>query len=144
MPRLRTLSIILVLLLTACSHESDQDLIKQNLDQVIEAVKTRQPKAVVKHLTPDFQGQQSMSVEDVRRFMIAQFFRNQNINIVTTALRISVNGAQGNASFRVFVTGGVSWLPDRLDYYQVETGWVKRDGDWLIRSASWKPVLQAN
>jgi len=38
----------------------------------------------------------------------------------------------------------MNWIPDRLDYYQVETDWVKQDGDWLIRAASWKPVLASN
>lgn len=142
---LRTLPIILILLLTACGHKSDEDLIKQNLDQAIEAVKTRQPKAVVEHLTTDFLGQERMSVEDVRRFMIAQFFRNQKINIVTTGLNITVDNAQqAHASFRVVVTGGVDWIPERLDYYRVETDWVKQDGDWLIRTANWKPVLASN
>ena len=145
MHSLRTLPIILILLLTACSQKSDEDLIKQNLDQAIEAVKARQPKRVVEHLTRDFVGQEQMSTEDVRRFMIAQFFRNQKINIVTTALKITVDSAQqAHASFRVVVTGGMDWIPDRLDYYQVETDWVKQDGDWLIRAAKWKPVLASN
>jgi len=145
MIRLRTLPIILILLLTACTRTSDEDLIKQNLDQAIEAVKARQPKKVVEHLTQDFVGQEQMSNEDVRRFMIAQFFRNQKINIVTTGLNITVdNTQQAHASFRVVVTGGMEWIPDRLDYYQVETEWVKQDGDWLIRAAKWKPVLASN
>ena len=145
MIRLRTLPIILILLLTACTRTSDEDLIKQNLDQAIEAVKARQPKKVVEHLTQDFVGQEQMSTEDVRRFMIAQFFRNQKINIVTTGLSITVeNAQQAHASFRVVVTGGMDWIPDRLDYYQVETDWVKQDGDWLIRAANWKPVLASN
>ena len=106
MIRLRTLPIILILLLTACTRTSDEDLIKQNLDQAIEAVKARQPKKVVEHLTQDFVGQEQMSTEDVRRFMIAQFFRNQKINIVTTGLSITVeNAQQAHASFRVVVTG---------------------------------------
>ena len=140
--RLTTFLVIVALLATACTRTSDEDLIKQNLDQAIEAIKARQPKAVVEHLAKDFVGQEQMSTEDVRRFMIAQFFRNRNINIVTTALKVSVdNGQQAQANFRVFVTGGMDWLPERLDYYQVETDWIKQDGDWLIRSARWTPVM---
>ena len=144
-PRLTTFLLFLALAATACTRTSDEDQIKQNLDQAIEAVKARQPKKVVEHLTKDFVGQEQMSTEDVRRFMIAQFFRNQKINIVTTGLNITVDSAQqAHASFRVVVTGGMDWIPDRLDYYQVETDWVKQDGDWLIRAAKWKPVLASN
>ena len=145
-PRLTTFLIIFVALFaTACTRTSDEDLIKQALDQAIEAVKARQPKKVVEHLAQDFVGQEQMRTEDVRRFMIAQFFRNQKINIVTTGLNITIDNAQqAHASFRVVVTGGMDWIPDRLDYYQVETDWVKQDGDWLIRAAKWKPVLASN
>ncbi|MGW8248129.1 MAG: hypothetical protein ACWGOV_08455 [Acidiferrobacterales bacterium] len=140
--RLTILVLFVTLIVVGCTRTSDEDLIKQNLDQAIDAVKARQPKAVVKHLTQDFVGQEQMSSEDVRRFMIAQFFRNQKINIVTTGLSITVDNAQqAHANFRVVVTGGVDWIPERLDYYQVETDWVKQDGDWLIRAAKWKPVL---
>ena len=144
--RLTTFLIIFVALFaTACTRTSDEDLIKQALDQAIEAVKARQPKKVVEHLAQDFVGQEQMRTEDVRRFMIAQFFRNQKINIVTTGLNITIDNAQqAHASFRVVVTGGMDWIPDRLDYYQVETDWVKQDGDWLIRAAKWKPVLASN
>ncbi|MDX5152426.1 MAG: hypothetical protein R3188_08120, partial [Acidiferrobacterales bacterium] len=120
--RLAILIPFIALIVTGCTRTSDEDLIKQNLDQAIEAVKARQPKAVVKHLTQDFIGQEQMGTEDVRRFMIAQFFRNQKINIVTTGLNITVDNAQqAHANFRVVVTGGMDWIPDRLDYYQVET-----------------------
>jgi len=141
-PRKAFLLIFIALVATACTRTSDEDQIRQALDQAIEAVKARQPKEVVKHLTQDFVGQKQMSAEDVRRFMIAQFFRNRKINIVTTGLNITVeNTQQARANFRVVVTGGMDWIPERLDYYQVETDWVKQDGDWLIRAASWKPVL---
>jgi len=141
-PRLGIFITVVTLVTSACGHKSDEDLITQNLDPAIEAVKARQPKKVVEHLTQDFVGQEQMSTEDVRRFMIAQFFRNQKINIVTTGLNVTVDNAQqAHASFRVVVTGGMNWIPERLDYYQVETDWIKQDGDWLIRSANWKPVL---
>jgi len=68
MIRLRTLPIILILLLTACTRTSDEDLIKQNLDQAIEAVKARQPKKVVEHLAQDFVGQEQMNAEGLRSF----------------------------------------------------------------------------
>ena len=144
-PARLALILVFALVATACSRATDEDLVKQNLDQVIESVKARQPKAVIEHLTQDFQGQQRMGADDVRRFMIAQFFRNQKISIVTTGLKITVHGEQqASASFRVVVTGGMDWIPDRLDYYQVETEWVKQDGDWLIRTANWKPVLASS
>lgn len=129
------------LLLTACSKPPDEQQIRDNLDLVVKAVKDRKPKAVVEHLADDFLGQEQMTAEQVRQFMIAQFFRNQNINLVVTGLKVTVEGDTARVDFRAVVTGGVNWLPERVDYYQINSGWVKRDGDWLIHRANWKPVL---
>jgi len=141
MTRLLTIILTTALLLTACSKPPDEQQIRDNLDQVVKAVKDRKPKAVVEHLADDFLGQEQMTAEQVRQFMIAQFFRNQNINLVVTGLKITVEGDTARVDFRAVVTGGMNWLPERVDYYQINSNWVKRDGDWLIHRASWKPVL---
>lgn len=134
--------ILAAILLSACGRTPDEEQVRENLDQVVTAVKARQPREVVEHLTQDFVAQEQMGVDEVRRFMLAQFFRNQQINLVVTGLKVTVEGQDAQANFRVVVTGGFSWIPERLDYYQVSTRWLKQDGDWLIRSAAWKPVLQ--
>jgi len=141
MTRLFTIIVTTALLLSACSKPPDEQQIRDNLDQVVKAVKDRKPKAVVEHLADDFLGQEQMTTEQVRQFMIAQFFRNQNINLVVTGLKISVEGETARVDFRAVLTGGMNWLPERVDYYQINSSWVKRDGDWLIHRANWKPVL---
>jgi len=133
--------LFIFLMASACTSPPDEQQIRENLDQIVLAVQQRQPKKVVEHLHADFRAQERMGVEEIRRFMIAQFFRNQKINILITGLRIRVEGNSAKVSFRAAITGGASWMPERLDYYQLHTSWVKQDGDWLMRDASWQPVL---
>jgi hypothetical protein len=111
---------------------------------MVASVEQRQPKAVVSHLTDDFLAQDQMGVEEIRRFMIAQFFRNQKINIVVTGIQINVEGSRARAQFRAAITGSTNWLPERLDYYELNTQWQKIGSDWKMQNAVWKPVLAAN
>lgn len=141
MPRLITPLLLLTLLLGACSAPPAEEQIRNELDEAVTAIKARKPREVIAHLTEDFLGQQRMTQDQVRAFMVAQFFRNQNINIVITGLKINVTGDSAEVNFRAVLSGGQNWLPDRLDYYEINSGWVKQGGDWLIQRADWKPVL---
>jgi len=133
-----------LLLFAACSRTPDETLIRQSLDQMVASVEQRQPKEVVSHLTDDFLAQDRMGTEEIRRFMIAQFFRNQKINIVITGLQIEVQGSRARVQFRAAISGGANWLPERLDYYELTTQWQKTGGDWKMQNANWQPVLAAS
>lgn len=137
------LLLLALLLLAACSRTPDETLIRQGLDQMVASVEQRQPKQVVSHLTDDFLAQERMGVEEIRRFMIAQFFRNQQIHIVVTGVQIEVQGSRARVLFRAAVSGGANWLPERLEYYQLTTQWQKMGGDWKMQNATWEPVLAA-
>jgi hypothetical protein len=73
--------------------------------------------------------------------MAAHYFRNKNIQVVIAGLSIKVTGINADVHFNAATTGGVGMLPDRLQYYDIETAWQKIDGDWRIISADWVPVL---
>jgi hypothetical protein len=135
--------LLVMLLFTACTKTPDETLIRQSLDQMVASVEQRLPKKVVEHLTDDFLAQDQMGVEEVRRFMIAQFFRNQQIHIVVTGVKIEIQGSRALVQFRAAVSGGTNWLPERLEYYELTTQWQKTGGDWKMQNAIWKPVLAA-
>jgi ketosteroid isomerase-like protein len=132
-----------LLLFAACSRTPDETLIRQSLDQMVASVEQRQPKEVVSHLTDDFLAQDQMGVDEIRRFMIAQFFRNQQINILITDVHVEVQGLRARVLFRAAISGGANWLPERLEYYQLTTQWQKTGGDWKMQNATWEPVLAA-
>jgi len=48
---------------------------------------------------------------------------------------------RARAQFRALATGGSGWLPDEGRLWRVETGWRLDDGDWMMISAEWTPVL---
>lgn len=48
------------------------------------------------------------------------------------------------AHFRILVTGGAGLLPESGQLYEVETGWIRDGGDWLLDKAEWQPVQLAD
>lgn len=138
---MRTLLLIISLALVACDTTPDEEKIRNVLREIEAAVQTRQTEPVLKHLSKNFSGPEGMKVQQIRRLMAAHYLRNKNIQVVITGLRITVNGNDADVRFNAATTGGTGMLPERLQYYSMETSWQKSDGDWLIVYADWAPVL---
>ena len=55
---------------------------------------------------------------------------------------IDVRDSDAVARFNLLATGGAGGLlPESGQAYRVETGWRLVDGEWRLRSASWKAAL---
>ena len=134
--------IVLALLQAACSKTPDEQQIREALSEMESAVQNRQTQPVLKHLSSDFRGPHDMTVRQVRQLMAAHYFRNQNINVVLAGLRIEINGINATVRFNAAITGGAGMLPERLQYYDIDTRWRKLDGDWRVIRADWVPAGQ--
>jgi hypothetical protein len=137
------LLLIIALALVACDKTPDEEKIRNVLSEIEAAVQKRQTKPVLKHLSKEFTGPEGMKTRQIRQLMAAHYFRNRNIQVVVAGLRIKIMGIDADVRFNAATTGGASMLPERLQYYDVETTWRKLDGDWLIVRANWTPVLGA-
>lgn len=140
---MRSLLLIVALALIACDKTPDEEKIRNVLSEIEAAVQNRQTRPVLKHLAENFAGHEGMGVREIRQLMAAHYFRNKNIQVVIAGLRITVSGHDADVRFNAATTGGAGMLPERLQYYDVETSWRKIDGDWLIVRADWTPVFGA-
>lgn len=141
---MRALLLFLTLALVACDKTPDEERIRNALGEIETAVQKRETKPVLRHLSKDFSGPEGMKVRQIRQLMAAHYFRNKNIQIVIAGLRITITGNDADVLFNAAATGGTGMLPQRLQYYDVETTWRKIDGDWLITHADWTPILGAS
>lgn len=119
------LLIIITFALVACDKTPDEEIIRGALGEIETAVQKRETKPVLKHLSNNFSGPEGMTVQQIRQLMAAHYFRNKNIQVVIAGLRIKVTGINADVHFNAATTGGAGMLPDRLQYYDVETAWQK-------------------
>ncbi|MBN6101656.1 hypothetical protein JR064_05700 [Xanthomonas sp. CFBP 8703] len=69
----------------------------------------------------------------------AQFLANARIGVNTGPLSIALQGDDATVRFDAVVSGGdARALPERMQRYEVVTGWREQDGRWRLRHAQWK------
>jgi hypothetical protein len=131
------------LLLGACAEEQT---IEQQIIAVIgemeENGEAGNRGAFMDRVHPSFSGQEGgMTREDFQRYMYLQW--NQNSRLHAQLFPISVTedwNQQASARFKVLVTGGRGFLPERGQVFEVFTIWQWEDGDWYLLRANWTPV----
>ena len=130
-----------VTMLVACSRTTDEQAIRQALDDMTQAIEMKEPARLLDYVAMNFRGPESMGRGDVRRMMAYQFTRNENIKLFMTGLSIEVKGQQAHARFHATLTGALGLLPERLQYYAVDLEWWKDKKQWSVISADWQPVF---
>lgn len=133
----------LVILTVSCSQPLtvEQQVIAtiRNMESKLEAGERR---AFMSHIAEDFTAQDGrMNREQVRALVVFQLNRYEQLQGRLFPIRVSEPG-QGlaRAEFRALVTGGPGWIPENGQVYDFDTHWVLDGGDWLLESASWRPV----
>jgi hypothetical protein len=89
-----------------------------------------------------FTGQDTVMTRDQLNAMVLyQLNRHERVHVQLLPIQVTpVNPGEAAAHFDVLLTGGAGWLPDSGQVLKVVTGWRLVDGDWLLQTASWKPV----
>jgi len=96
----------------------------------------------IAHVDKNFSGQDAVMTRDQLNAMVLyQLNRHERVHVQLLPIQVVVkNPGEAEAYFDVLLTGGSGWLPDSGQMLNVVTGWRLVDGDWLLRTASWKPV----
>jgi hypothetical protein len=73
--------------------------------------------------------------------MIFQINQHRRLQAQFFPIYVQESGENtASAHFKLLVTGGAGLLPDSGQLYEVETHWLRADGDWLLNGADWQAV----
>ena len=131
------------LLLAACSENlSVEQQIIATLRIMEEAAEQGEHFDFMDHVSDSFGGQQgSMDRRAFHRFMIFQINQNRRLQAQFFPIHVQDTGDdRASAHFRLLVTGGAGFLPERGQFFEVETHWQLDGGDWMLIRADWEPV----
>lgn len=135
---------VLLGLLAACSKPLtvEQRVIAEIRDMEAR-IEEGERRAFLAHIADDFTGQDGMMTrEQVRAMVVFQLNRHKNLQAQLFPIRVSEQGeGEATAKFRALVTGGESWIPENGQLFEFDTGWRLIDGEWMLVSANWTPVL---
>jgi len=129
-------------LLAACSRPAPEEALRAALAEVQESIEQRDAGTLRRYLAEDFIGPGGMDRDQARRTAALYMMRHQSVGLTMGSLDVELQEPHATVRFRAALTGGSGrLLPDRANFYQVETGWRMEGGEWRITSASWTPAL---
>lgn len=131
--------VLLAALVAACSRTPDETRIRAAIGAMEAAVEARQPRDFMGYVGEDFAGQDGgLDRPALHNLLRAQFLRNQAVSVLIGPIDVTLHGERASARMSVTVSGGAGLLPERGAIYQVDTGWRRSGGDWMVVSATWR------
>jgi hypothetical protein len=141
-------AIAVVLCLTRCQKETEEDKIKNMVDGIQMAVREKDAGTVLRHLSKTYHDPQGNNYDDVKGLLSFYFMNHRQVNAYVPNLDISIENNAARASFQAVLTGagesvaeaGTGMLPEALGIYAFELVMQKESGDWKITSAKWEHI----
>lgn len=135
------LLLLLSLLLAGCSSTPPEQALRDTLAQMQVAAESRDVDTLFDSIAEDFAGPEGMDRQTFRRYVMAITLRNQKLGLQLGPLDVKLYGERATVAFTAGTSGGAGWMPDRVQVYQVDTGWRMEDGEWKLVSVRWQPKL---
>ena len=115
-----------VLLLSACSKDTEEDKIKKVLTSVQQAAEEKKIGAVLEHISKTYRDPQGNDYNGIKGLLAFYFFRHQKVSVYMPNIDIVVTGQTAKAIFQAILTGrgtgeaagGI--LPEALGAYNFE------------------------
>lgn len=133
---------LLLALLGGCAGDDARAALQRQAEQLIGAVSERDHGALMALLADDFGGPDGLDREGASQMARLYFFRFRSIRLIAGPLDVALQGERGSATFVAALAGGQGGLlPEQAQAWRVESHWRRDDGEWMLISASWQPVV---
>ncbi|MFT5139887.1 MAG: hypothetical protein ACI9H8_000271 [Lysobacterales bacterium] len=130
-------------LLFSCSKEQtiEQQIIG-TINEIEALAEAGERRKFMKLVDDDFSGQRNvLNKEEFRRLMVLQWNINRRLHAQLGPIHVNSAGPDtAQANFSGLITGGRGFIPERGQFYEFQTTWVRSGGDWLLASAQWKAI----
>ena len=140
-PRPLLLMLILALALVGRGGPPPEQAVRAQIAAMQSAIDARDAGKVADLLAEDFVGNDGMDKRGARRMAAGIFLQYRSVTGRIGPVKVELRGDDDAiARFSVLATAGDGGLlPRDGQLFEVETGWHRDGGDWLLRRASWKP-----
>ena len=136
-------NLLIASLLGGCSDSPAEEVIKNHVESLAEAIETKQADTALDFFHENFVSEKGQNKEWVKRTMLIHTIRHDEIGLILSNISVELlDPGTARASFHVIATGGRGIIPDDGGAYRVETEWRDDGGDWQLVFAKWKKALQ--
>ena len=131
---------MLSLSLLACHSQSPIDALDAAAQSLEENLSSKRNSAITEQLHQDFSAQQGMDKKAAQQYMLLLFMRFKNVNILVINRTCQLDNSyrdRGHCSAQVAISGAQGLIPERADYYKVNSQWQLDDKDWQLVQLQW-------
>ena len=131
---------MLSLSLLACHSQSPIDALDAAAQSLEENLSSKRNSAVTEQLHQDFSAQQGMDKKAAQQYMLLLFMRFKNVNILVINRTCQLDNSyrdRGHCSAQVAISGAQGLIPERADYYTVNSQWQLNGDDWQLIKLEW-------
>ena len=127
--------------LSSCSREPPEQALRSTISEMQVAAEEHDTDALFEPIADDFAGSEGMDKQAFRRYVTVMSMRNKQVGVKLGPMDVKLFDQRATVTFTAAISGGASWMPERVQVYRVETGWRLDGGDWKLISAKWKEQL---
>ncbi len=130
-----------MLVLAGCRKEPPEQALRNTIAAMEAAAEKHDNDALFDSIAEDFTGSEGMDRQAFRRYVTFTGMRSTSVGVQLGPLDVKLYDNRATVAFTAALSGGEGLLPDRVQVYDVDTGWRLDDGEWKLISAKWKPQL---
>ena len=132
---------VLALVLAGCRKEPPEQALRSTIAAMEAAAEKHDNDALFASIAEDFSGSEGMDRQAFRRYVTFTGMRSKSVGVQLGPLDVKLFDQRATVTFTAALSGGEGLLPDRVQVYDVDTGWRLDGGEWKLISAKWKPQL---
>ncbi len=134
---------VLLAMLVACHRTPDEQLIRNAITAMQQAVETGRPRDFMDYVSSDFSGSDgTVDREGLMNILRVEVLRNERAGVTLGPIDVELHGERATVRVTATLTGGSGGLlPERASVYAITSGWRREGRDWRCYIASWEQKL---
>jgi hypothetical protein len=134
--------------LIGCDKEPEQEKVKKVIATVQKAAEEKEIRKITGSISKTYSDPQGNNHAAIHRLLIGYFYQYPKISVYISNLTVSVQSDTATARFEaVLASKGAepasAILPESLGVYSFDVLFRKESGDWVVASAKWERIGDA-
>lgn len=135
--------------LSGCHKEPEQEKVKKVIETVQKAAEEKEIKKITGAISKTYSDAQGNNHAALHRMLIGYFYQFPKIAVYVSNLNIIVQKESATARFEAVLTSkgadpSPATLPESLGVYSFDVQFRKESGAWVVVSAKWERIGDAD
>ena len=132
-----------LLAIAACHRTPDEQVIRNSISAMQQAVESREPRDFMAYVSSDFTGNDgAVDRQGLMNILRVEVLRNDKPGVALGPIDVDLQGDRATVRVTATLTGSSGGLlPERASVYVITSGWRREGREWRCYNASWEQKL---